>query len=84
MTPLRTPEDVAARLQVAPKSVRALARARKLVGIKVGQAWRFADEDVDAYLGRQRQAPAPDAVTPSSAYVPPSIGLSLPKHRRFS
>ena len=83
--PLRLPEEVAARLQVGVKTVRALACARKLVGIKVGPAWRFADRDVEAYIAAGRRPPIvapPPVPAPRRRHIDLSSLMTEP--RRFS
>ena len=45
-----TPEQVAERLSVRPKSVRKWLRMRRLKGVKVGRLWRISAEDLGAFL----------------------------------
>ncbi len=53
-----TVEDVAARLHVGPDTVRELARAGALRGMRPGRRWLFDPADVDAYLeAGQNRAP---------------------------
>lgn len=50
MSQLLTVPQVAELLQMSEYSVRENARRGKLPGIKVGQQWRFREEDLEQYL----------------------------------
>ena len=45
-------EQVAERLGVAPRYVRRLAAERRIRFFKVGHLLRFAEDDLDAWIGR--------------------------------
>lgn len=45
-----TPEDIAIRLGVHPKSVREWCRMGKLKAIKAGKLWRIAPEDLMLFI----------------------------------
>jgi excisionase family DNA binding protein len=47
---LLTPEDVADRLQISPKTVRDMLRDGRLKGIKMGKLWRIREADLDAFI----------------------------------
>jgi len=47
---LLTPEEVAERLVVSPKSIREWLRIGKLRGVKVGRLWRIRERDLEAFL----------------------------------
>ena len=47
---LLTPEEVAARLAVSPKSIREWLRSRKLKGVKAGRLWRVKEDEIEAFL----------------------------------
>lgn len=54
--PLRTTDEVARILRVAPETIREYARRGRLQGLKIGQEYRFRDAWVAAFIaGRQRQ-----------------------------
>lgn len=50
MRELLTPEEVAEKLKVAPKTVRDWLRERKLRGLKLGNEWRVREEDLEVFL----------------------------------
>jgi excisionase family DNA binding protein len=47
-----TVPEVARRLQVTDKTVRAWISERKLTAIRVGREWRIRQEDVQAFIDR--------------------------------
>ncbi|MDI3538798.1 MAG: hypothetical protein PWP12_792 [Bacillota bacterium] len=47
---LLTPEEVAERLAVTPRSVRIWLRQGKLKGVKAGRLWRIRERDLEAFL----------------------------------
>ena len=55
-----TVAEVAERLRVYPGTVKRWLREGKLVGVQLGDraGWRIAEEDLEAYLTRQRNVPA--------------------------
>jgi excisionase family DNA binding protein len=52
--PLFDVEQAAIALSVTPRHVRRLWQLRQLAGIKVGRLVRFSEEDLEAYIARQR------------------------------
>lgn len=58
MTPLKTVEQVADLLNVNKHTVYRLIRTNKLPTVKIGTAIRISDDDLNAYLQRQRQGRA--------------------------
>ena len=79
MSQLLPKEAVAARLDVAPRTVLRLARAQQLASVRVGSRVKFDARDVEAFIARQRRAPAlPDPVDATPAPLPPI------RRRRFS
>ena len=48
--PLWTVEEVAHYVRLQPETVRMMARARKIPGIKVGKVWRFRPNDIREML----------------------------------
>lgn len=48
---LLTPEEVAERLTVKPKTVREWLKTGKLQGVKAGRLWRVSEVAVKAFLG---------------------------------
>lgn len=52
---LLTVRDVADVLQKKPAAVRALANRGELAFYRIGREIRFAEPDLDVYLGRQRR-----------------------------
>jgi excisionase family DNA binding protein len=51
---LLKPEEVADLLQVARKTVIAMAREQRLPHIRVGRYYRFDSDEVDRWIDRQR------------------------------
>ena len=49
-----TPDQAAETLQLTSDTVRRLAREGVLSGSKIGNHWRFTEEDLRAFLERQR------------------------------
>jgi excisionase family DNA binding protein len=47
-----TVPEVARRLQVTDKTVRAWINDRKLTAIRIGREWRIREEDVQAFIQR--------------------------------
>ena len=54
MTPLKTVEQVADLLNVNKHTVYRLIRTNKLPTVKIGTAIRISDDDLNAYLRKQR------------------------------
>jgi excisionase family DNA binding protein len=50
MDDLFTAEQVAALLQLSPKTIKDWLRAGKLPGYKIGRAWRVRQEDLEAFI----------------------------------
>lgn len=50
MQNLYTVEQVAEKFEVHPETVRKLARADELSGKKIGNSWRFSDEDLSKFI----------------------------------
>ena len=48
--PLLSTDQVAARLGVTPKTVRALVSRRELLCHRVGRVWRYRPEEVERFL----------------------------------
>jgi excisionase family DNA binding protein len=65
--PLLSLEQAAAYLSITPRHVRQLHQSRQLAAVKVGRLVRFSEEDLSAYIDRQRVdavvAPSPVRVT---------------------
>lgn len=51
-----TPEEVADKLVVSPRSVRRWLREGRLKGIKVGRLWRIRERDLEVFLDPVHQA----------------------------
>jgi excisionase family DNA binding protein len=49
-SPMLTPEDVAARLKVNPRTVQAWLRSGRLAGLKQGKLWRIRESDLETFL----------------------------------
>lgn len=79
-----TVDAVAAHLACAEHTVYRLLTAGKLVGFKVGSAWRVTEAELLAFMSRTAVTP----VLPSPTDQPPADPLAferlLPKQRVFS
>lgn len=51
---LMTPEEVAERLAITPKTVRRFLREGRLKAVKVGRLWRVRESDLLAYMKGER------------------------------
>lgn len=59
-----TTTEVAARLKISPRRVRALAKCGRL-GRKFGHVWMITDDDVEAYLRAGPGTPGPKRKQPA-------------------
>lgn len=55
-TAAMTVQDVAAYLNVDPKTVYRMVNRGDLPGFKVGGIWRFQREDIDDWIAKQKKA----------------------------
>jgi len=55
MQEVLTPEEVAGRLKMSPRTVRDWLRKGHLTGIKLGKEWRVRESDLEAFV-EQRDA----------------------------
>ncbi|MDZ4042536.1 MAG: helix-turn-helix domain-containing protein [Eubacteriales bacterium] len=54
MNELLTPEEVAERLKVKPRTVGEWLRSGMLTGVKIGGIWRVKEEDLEAFIEERR------------------------------
>ncbi len=52
MEKLLTPEQVAERLVVSPKTIRDWLRMGKLKGVRAGRLWRIRQADLESFLNQ--------------------------------
>jgi len=57
-TTAMTVQNVAEYLNVDPKTVYRMVNRGDLPGFKVGGSWRFKNEDLDAWIAKQKQTAA--------------------------
>lgn len=50
MQNLYTVDQVAEKFEVHPETIRKLARSGDLSGKKIGNSWRFSDEDLSKFI----------------------------------
>ena len=50
MEDLLTVEQAAAKLQIAPKTLKDWLRAGRLKGVRVGRLWRIKERDLEAFV----------------------------------
>jgi excisionase family DNA binding protein len=65
--PLVTAERAAELLRLHPKTVKRLAKARKLPGMKIGRVWRFRESSLDSWMAQQLECsghPSPKGESP--------------------
>ena len=55
-----TVPEVAKRLQVTDKTVRAWIRDRQLTAIRIGREWRIREEDIQHFIDRHHSTATPD------------------------
>lgn len=79
-----TVEAVAAHLDCAEHTVYRLLLAGKLVGFKVGSAWRVSETELLAFMQRTAVAPALPAPVDQPPADPLAFERLLPKRRVFS
>jgi excisionase family DNA binding protein len=60
MDALMTIEEVASYLRLSKDTVYRMAQAGKIPASKVGTQWRFRQEDVDAWLEKNKNVPEAD------------------------
>ena len=48
MSEILTTEEAAQYLKTSPDTIKRLARAGRIPGVKIGRAWRFRRRDIDA------------------------------------
>ena len=53
--PLVTAERAAELLRLHPKTVKKLAQAGELPGMKIGRVWRFRESSLDAWMAARLQ-----------------------------
>lgn len=80
MSDLLERADVAARLNISPRTLTDLVARREIAHVRVGKLLRFNASDVDAYLARQRRPAAPP---PPATSTPALQALPALKTRRF-
>lgn len=88
MTRLLKPEEVADRLAISPKMVRAWLREGKLPGIRLGRLWRVDPEALERFLRGELRAetpPKPPAgESKRETKRTPSRGTRTPEKRAYS
>jgi excisionase family DNA binding protein len=67
---LLTPEEVAARLKVKPRTVQEWLRSGRLAGLKLGKLWRIRENDLETFLGAHVTSGAGTATEPLPAVTP--------------
>jgi excisionase family DNA binding protein len=72
MNELLTLEEAAARLKIAPKTMRDWLRTGKLRGVKTGKYWRVREEDVATFI-RDHLRAVPSAAEAQAEPVPPPV-----------
>lgn len=69
-TELLTPEDVALRLRVKPRTVQEWLRTGRLSGLKLGKLWRIRESDLELFLGCTATTEAMTLPSASPALTP--------------
>jgi excisionase family DNA binding protein len=72
MDELLTTQQVAAILQLSPKTVKDWLRAGKLTGYKIGRVWRVKEADLEAFIRGSRVSPPQ---SPSTEFVTSSLRI---------
>lgn len=86
MSRLLTPEDVASRFHVTPRTIQRWARERRVPHTRIGRRVLFTPEQVAAITDAYSIEPArveASASIPNPAYRPTAVVVGIdPKHRR--
>ena len=65
MNEVFTVREAAARLKADPSTLRKLLREGRLGGFRVGSDWRIPQNDLDAFVDRNRNSYRPEPVYPA-------------------
>lgn len=73
-----TPERVAERLSVRPKTVRDWLKRGRIKGIKIGRLWRIRERDLDAFLSDQQDKMDDETDRDRQAWLEADMEVPLP------
>jgi excisionase family DNA binding protein len=71
MEDLLTVEQAAAKLQIAPKTLKDWLRAGRIKGVRVGRLWRIKERDLEAFVDQAADEDRADIAAAEEALANP-------------
>jgi excisionase family DNA binding protein len=71
MEDLLTVEQAAAKLQIAPKTLKDWLRAGRIKGVRLGKLWRLKEVDLEAFVNQSADEDAADIAAAEEALANP-------------
>jgi excisionase family DNA binding protein len=71
MEDLLTVEQAAAKLQIAPKTLKDWLRAGRIKGVRVGRLWRIKERDLEAFVDQSADEDRADIAAAEEALANP-------------
>jgi excisionase family DNA binding protein len=71
MEDLLTVEQAAAKLQIAPKTLKDWLRAGRIKGVRLGKLWRLKETDIEAFVNQSADEDAADIAAAEEALANP-------------
>jgi excisionase family DNA binding protein len=71
MEDLLTVEQAAAKLQIAPKTLKDWLRAGRIKGVRLGKLWRLKEVDLEAFVNQGADEDAADIAAAEEALANP-------------
>ncbi len=71
MEDLLTVEQAAAKLQIAPKTLKDWLRAGRLKGVRLGKLWRIKESDLEAFINQSADEDQADIAAGEAALANP-------------
>jgi excisionase family DNA binding protein len=71
MEDLLTVEQAAAKLQIAPKTLKDWLRAGRLKGVRLGKLWRIKESDLEAFINQSADEDQADIAAAEEALAHP-------------
>ena len=71
MEDLLTVEQAAAKLQIAPKTLKDWLRAGRIKGVRLGKLWRLKESDLEAFINQSADEDRADIAAAEAALADP-------------
>jgi len=71
MEDLLTVEQAAAKLQIAPKTLKDWLRAGRIKGVRLGKLWRLKESDLEAFINKSADEDRADITAAEEALANP-------------